>query len=137
MRIFPGAWVLPGGHIDIGEDLEECVIREIHEETGIQIEKEQSARLTYRGREVEVSPYFAYESSIPKVTKGKFHFDRTPIGHLIINFRVKLHLPALDIPMTLQPSEVQAAIWLDKHFIEMAFSRDGPDTIVDGFNENG
>ena len=40
MRIFPGAWVLPGGHIDIGEDLEECVIREIHEETGIQIEKE-------------------------------------------------------------------------------------------------
>ena len=35
MRIFPGAWVLPGGHIDIGEDLEQCAIREIFEETGI------------------------------------------------------------------------------------------------------
>ena len=35
MRIFPNAWVLPGGKIDPGETLEECVIREIFEETGI------------------------------------------------------------------------------------------------------
>lgn len=38
LRIFPGAWVLPGGHIDQGESLEECVIREIYEETGVMIE---------------------------------------------------------------------------------------------------
>ena len=38
LRTFPGAWVLPGGHIELGESLEECVIREIYEETGIKIE---------------------------------------------------------------------------------------------------
>lgn len=35
---FPKAWVLPGGHIDSGESLEEGVIREIREETGIDIQ---------------------------------------------------------------------------------------------------
>ena len=37
MRVFPWAWVLPGGGVEHGETLEESVIREIHEETGIQI----------------------------------------------------------------------------------------------------
>ena len=37
MRIFPWAWVLPGGHIELGETFEEAVIREINEETGIKI----------------------------------------------------------------------------------------------------
>ena len=75
MRIFPGAWVLPGGHIDLGEDLEECVIREIHEETGVKIEQANSQEddtklLSYKGRKVEVAPYFAYESSIPQRVNG-------------------------------------------------------------------
>ena len=37
MRSWPGAWVLPGGHLDLGESLEESVAREIEEETGIHI----------------------------------------------------------------------------------------------------
>ena len=39
MRKFPWAWVMPGGHIELGETLEQSVIREIHEETGIQIDQ--------------------------------------------------------------------------------------------------
>lgn len=35
MRKFPNAWVLPGGHIELGESMEESVIREVFEETGI------------------------------------------------------------------------------------------------------
>ena len=53
MRIFPWAWVLPGGHIDPGEKLEESVRREIAEETGINIESSgeggDSKQCTYDG----------------------------------------------------------------------------------------
>ena len=35
---FPNVWVVPGGHLDQGESFEECVIREVREETGIIIE---------------------------------------------------------------------------------------------------
>ena len=38
LRVFPHAWVMPGGHIDLGESLEEGVVREILEETGIKID---------------------------------------------------------------------------------------------------
>ena len=37
MRVFPNSWVLPGGHIDLGETLEDGVVRELSEETGINI----------------------------------------------------------------------------------------------------
>ncbi len=46
MSVFPGAWVLPGGHIDPGEGFEECAIREVFEETGIQIEMDKNDDVT-------------------------------------------------------------------------------------------
>jgi 8-oxo-dGTP pyrophosphatase MutT (NUDIX family) len=33
----PGTWDLPGGHLVIGESFEECLAREIEEETGLKI----------------------------------------------------------------------------------------------------
>ena len=76
--------------------------------------------LSYRGHEVEVQPYFAYESSIPQVDrkKGKYLISKCPVGHLIINFCVKLHLPAHEIPISLDPNEVQAAAWMSKSHVE-------------------
>lgn len=35
MPTFPGAWVLPGGHVDAYETREQAVIREVKEETGL------------------------------------------------------------------------------------------------------
>ena len=38
MKIFPHAWVLPGGHEEHVETLEDAVIREVGDETGVKIE---------------------------------------------------------------------------------------------------
>jgi 8-oxo-dGTP diphosphatase len=32
-----GDWALPGGHLEWGESFEECAVRELYEETGIQL----------------------------------------------------------------------------------------------------
>jgi ADP-ribose pyrophosphatase YjhB (NUDIX family)/ubiquinone/menaquinone biosynthesis C-methylase UbiE len=36
-----GRWCLPGGHVDYGETVEGCAVREAYEETGIQVEVER------------------------------------------------------------------------------------------------
>jgi 8-oxo-dGTP diphosphatase len=37
MTYKPGCWDLPGGHLVIGESFEECLVREIIEETGFTV----------------------------------------------------------------------------------------------------
>lgn len=37
-RVFRGYWALPGGRAELGETVEETVIREVKEETGLDVE---------------------------------------------------------------------------------------------------
>lgn len=37
----PGHWDLPGGHLALGEDFEQCLKREVGEETGLEVEIER------------------------------------------------------------------------------------------------
>ena len=73
MSYEPGTWDLPGGHLAIGELFEECVAREIKEETGLAVTIERligvhnsigpyvqvifACGLRGRGREIILRPY--------------------------------------------------------------------------------
>lgn len=41
MSYRPGTWDLPGGHLALGEDFEECLLREVKEETGLDVAVER------------------------------------------------------------------------------------------------
>lgn len=41
-----GSWALPGGHLEFGESFETCALREVAEETGIDIHLEEIEYLT-------------------------------------------------------------------------------------------
>jgi 8-oxo-dGTP pyrophosphatase MutT (NUDIX family) len=47
-----GAWVIPGGHVDMGETFEEAAIRELREESGISIENLKNTGFQYSWRAV-------------------------------------------------------------------------------------
>ena len=36
-RLFPGQWEIPGGKMDIGEGIQEALLREVYEEAGLKI----------------------------------------------------------------------------------------------------
>jgi 8-oxo-dGTP diphosphatase len=41
-----GAWALPGGHLEFGEELEACVQREVQEETNLNVENIRFGTIT-------------------------------------------------------------------------------------------
>ena len=67
MAFWPCAWVFPGGHIEVNEGIDEGSLREFHEETGVKVTvtkiKDQPQRkYTYAGQEIQVQPFYAFES---------------------------------------------------------------------------
>ena len=128
--MFPNSWVLPGGHIDPVESLEEGVIRELSEETGINILRHPDGTLSYKNKQVTLRPYYAFESSIPTgwdrdaLKKGDYKPVGCPIGHLIVYFYVKIGLHNEEIDIKLSPSEVAACVWLSREEMQHVLFRD-------------
>ena len=84
--IFPNAWVLPGGHLDPGEDIEQCAIRELSEETGAKVEVSSLA------------PFMLFESANQM---DEWEGGPPKGGHLIVFFLARSPLRADEIELTL------------------------------------
>ena len=67
---FPGKWDLPGGHIHIGEDPKDGLIREVREETGITL-SEPIERLYEEGN----TAFYRAQMPDEKVTLSHEHDD--------------------------------------------------------------
>ena len=84
-----GNWAVPGGHLDVGDTLEECAIRELREETGLVARRAQQ--------------FAAIEQPITISNKHYFHF-----GYLITDY--------VDTPVINgEPEDIERWEWFDIH----------------------
>jgi 8-oxo-dGTP diphosphatase len=59
MRYQPGAWDLPGGHLALGESFEDCLLREVKEETALDVAIERLLGLHSMGAEPYLQALYA------------------------------------------------------------------------------
>jgi len=109
MRTFPKAWVMPGGGIDSGESILEGVVREVKEETGLDVSQEC------------VEPVAMWESCFP--TSGQDCIDAgTGVkAHYLVVFCIcKVQTTStqnesnkvIGLDVVLQEDETDLAVWL-------------------------
>ena len=55
-----GNWGLPGGHLEWGEKLEACAIRELKEETGIEVTDLKLVTVTDEARDIDHYIHFGF-----------------------------------------------------------------------------
>ncbi|KAG7032485.1 Nudix hydrolase 1, partial [Cucurbita argyrosperma subsp. argyrosperma] len=83
-------FALPGGHLEFGESFEDCGVREVKEETGLDIEK----------------------TEFLTVTNNPFVNDPKPSHYVVIFMRAVLSDP-LQQPQNLEPSKCGGWDWYD------------------------
>lgn len=106
LRLFPGIWVPPGGHVEKGESLLEACVRELKEETGIWLHPEE-----YNSDELCL-----FESCYPPFLEWG-----DPVGHHVVIYyllRTTLNKNELDERVKLDENEVDAYVWLTETTVQ-------------------
>uniref|UniRef100_A0A7S0I2Q1 Nudix hydrolase domain-containing protein n=1 Tax=Hanusia phi TaxID=3032 RepID=A0A7S0I2Q1_9CRYP len=101
MRTYPGAWVLPGGHVDLGEELFDTAAREVKEEVGISLDK-SSLRILGLFEATFCGDLGTWP---PRPGSGLRR-------HYLVVYMVATLMTEKPV-LTMEPSEVDACTWID------------------------
>ena len=98
--IYPGCWHIPGGGLELGEDLLQGLAREIQEEIGIDISPYKVTLLDDEGR--GKGEKTLKETGERVIQEMKFHV-----------YRIDIDKPAAEIPIVLADNEFVEYQWTD------------------------
>jgi len=104
MRSFPHAWVVPGGGLDDGEGLVDCVVREVREETGVIIDS------------CSVEPICLWESCYPTSGDDCISAGTGITAHYLVVYCLakteEKDMSKLQNQVVLDEQETDLALWL-------------------------
>ncbi|KAM6168442.1 nucleoside diphosphate-linked moiety X motif 17 [Erethizon dorsatum] len=119
LRISPNLWVPPGGHVELDEELLDGGLRELWEESGLQLPKDQFSWV----------PLGLWESAYPpRLSWGFPKYHHIVLYLLVISQESQQQLQAQIQP---NPGEVNALMWLGPDVAAaVAATEDGMETAV-------
>jgi 8-oxo-dGTP diphosphatase len=96
-----GLWLYPGGHVDPNEDPAQSAVREVREETGIDIEIVTEARFHHSAVASHPTPFAVIEMPVTDAKVGEHrHIDMVYVCR------------ALTTELAHQPTEVSGCAWV-------------------------
>jgi 8-oxo-dGTP pyrophosphatase MutT (NUDIX family) len=118
---FPKAWVFPGGKVDENENHINTLLREVREETGIDILEKDIGVYTYGDRSVSIKPLMLYESVFPDTLEKGLPERQV----LVMYFYIGIDKDCSEIKVTIDSNEVDTYLWIDVETLEHIFSDKG------------
>ncbi|XP_077992961.1 m7GpppN-mRNA hydrolase NUDT17-like [Glandiceps talaboti] len=112
LRIFPGVWVPPGGHVELNENIIEAGLRELHEETGLHLNPQECPGQITALWESVYPPYLS--RGLPR----RHHIV------VYVTIDVKENHDVLDQRIKIDPNEVGASAWLDETLVKAIIASD-------------